>query len=161
MSLSYPILVFWRQSEEILVDQISEMSFLCYILWNKRSISNELIQNFLSSYSRFPTIDFVLQRYKFVCWTWNVFISTLVQMFIFQCFWARTCLSRKQCAVIFYFTRDTVHYTVVLNRVSTSVLWHTWQRLRTTALKGLSKIVANSGVLYNGGGGRTFVIIVL
>ena len=46
MSLSYPILVFWRQSGEILVnpsskgvegiDQISEMSFLCYILWNKR-----------------------------------------------------------------------------------------------------------------------------
>ena len=48
-------------------------------------------------------------------------------------------------------TRDTVHHTVVLNRVSTSVLRHTWQRfmahqcaaahrLRTTALIGLSKL---------------------
>lgn len=60
----------------------------------------------VSSYSRFPNIDFVLQRYKFVCWTWNVFISTLVQMFIVQCFWARACLSKKQCVVIFCFIRD-------------------------------------------------------
>ena len=78
-------------------------------------------------------------------WTGNVFISTLVQMFIFQCFWARAGLSKKQCVVIFCFTRDTVHHTVVLNRVSTSELRHTWQmftahqcaaahRLRTTAV---------------------------
>ena len=60
----------------------------------------------VSSYSRFPNTDFVLQRYKFVCWTWNVFISTLVQMFIVQCFWARACLSKKQCVVIFCFIRD-------------------------------------------------------
>ena len=104
----------------------------------------------VSSFSRFPNIDFVLQRYKFVCWTWNVFISTLVQMFIFQFFWARASLSMKQCVIIklgiFCFTRNTVSFTrsftrsftvsftrdhpVVLNRVSTGVLRQTgWEPL--------------------------------